>query len=128
MSLRDHVHDLVESAADEIHKLELGYRAHAGERGAEGCAYDGGFRDRHVDDALGTEAVDEAVRDFESAAVDADVLAETEDGGVALHFLPDALADGFEIGELRPCFFRFVIPREGARLPSERAPRSSDLG
>ena len=100
VSLGDHVDDLVEGAADEIHELELGHRTHAGERGAEGRAHDGGFRDGRVDDALGAEAVDEAVGDFERAAVDADVFAEAEDGGIALHFLPDSLADGFEIGEL----------------------------
>ena len=35
------------------------------------------------------------------AAVDADVLAETENSGIPFHFFPDALADGFEISELR---------------------------
>ncbi len=101
VSFGDHVDDLVESAADEIHELKLGYRTHAGERSAEGGAHDGRFRDGSVDNALGAEAIDEAVGDFESSAVDADVFAETEDGGIAFHFLPDALADGFEIGQLR---------------------------
>ena len=100
VSFSNHVDDLVESAADEIHELELGHRTHAGERGAESGADDGGFRDGSINDALGSEAVDEAVGDFECAAVNADVLAQAEDGRVALHFLPDALADGFEIGEL----------------------------
>ena len=100
VGLGDHVDDLVEGAADEVHELKFGDRTHAGERRAEGRAHDGGFRDGRVDDALGAEAVDEAVGDFEGAAVDADVLADAEDGGVALHFLPDSLADGFEIGEL----------------------------
>src|SRR2546421_60473 len=53
-----------------------------------------------VDDALGTEAVDESVRDFEGATVNADVFAETEDSGVVFHFFPDSLADGFEVSEL----------------------------
>ena len=57
--------------------------------------------DGRINDPLGAEAVDEAVGDFERAAIDADVFANAEDGGVALHFLPDSLADGFEIGELR---------------------------
>src|SRR5208282_1179022 len=93
-----HVDDLIEGAADEIHELELGYGAQSGERGTEGRAYDGRLRDRRVDHALGAEAVDEAVGDFESAAVDADVLAQAEDAWVALHLLPDSLADGFEVG------------------------------
>ena len=98
MRFRDHVADLVEGAADEIHELEFGDRAHAGERRSEGRAYDGGLGDGRVDDALGAEAVDETVGDFERAAVDADVFAEAEDGGVAVHFFPDSLADGFEVG------------------------------
>ena len=100
MRLRDHVADLVHGAADEVHELKFGDRTHAGERRAEGRAHDGGFCDRRVDDPLGTEAVNEAVGDFEGAAVDADVFADAEDGGVALHFFPDSLADGFEIGKL----------------------------
>ena len=94
----DHVADLVEVAADEIHELKFSDRAHAGERSSEGCADDGGFGDGRVDDALGAEAIDESVGDFEGAAVDADVFAEAEDGGVAVHFFPDSLADGFEVG------------------------------
>src|SRR5579863_1711492 len=97
---RDHVGNLVHGAGDEIHELEFGDGAHAGERGSEGRAYDGGLGDGRVDDALGAEAVDESVGDFEGAAVDADVLAEAEDGGIAVHFFPDSLADGFEVGEL----------------------------
>src|SRR4029077_18953407 len=62
-------------------------------------ADDGGLRDWRVDDTLRTEAVDKAIRDFKRAAVDADVLAEAEDGGVTFHFLPYSLADGFEISE-----------------------------
>src|SRR5277367_1689247 len=80
---RHHIHDLVKSAADEIHELELDYGTHARERRSERCAHDGGFRDRRINYALGPEAVDEAVRHFESAAVDADVLANTEDTGIA---------------------------------------------
>ena len=97
--LGDHVGDLVERAADEVHELKFGDRAHAGERRAEGRAHDGRLGDGRVDDALGAKAVDEAVGDFERAAVDADVFANAEDGRIALHLLPDSLADGFEIGE-----------------------------
>jgi len=113
----------VESAADEIHKLELGYRAHAVSEAAEGC-------DLHGDSAIGmsmtrfgTEAVDEAVRDFESAAVVPMSSCRDRRRWVALHssqmpwrWLRDMVSCG--IG-----FLRFVIPSEGARLPSERAPQ-----
>src|SRR5580700_4547749 len=97
---RDHVADLVEGAADEVHELEFGDRTHAGEGGSECRAHDGGLGDGCVDDALGAEAVDETIGDFERAAVDADVFAQAEDGGVAVHFFPDSLADGFEVSEL----------------------------
>ena len=106
---RDHVGDLVEGAADEVHELKFGDGAHAGERGSEGRADDGGLGDGRVDDALGAEAVDESVGDFEGAAVNADVFAEAEDGGVAVHFFPDSLADGFEVGELHRV--RILSPR-----------------
>ena len=99
VGLGDHVDDLVEGAADEVHELELGDRAHAGERRTKSGPHNGGLSDRSVDYALGAEAVDEAVGDFEGSAVDTDVLANAKDGGIALHFFPDSLADGFEIGE-----------------------------
>src|ERR1700685_1256500 len=107
MCFSNHVGNLIESAADEIHELKFGDGAHASERGSEGRAHNGGLGDGRVDDALGTEAVDESVGDFEGAAVNADVFAEAEDGRVAVHFFPDSLADGFEVGKLhRVKFFR----------------------
>ena len=119
--LGDHVADLVEGAADEVHELELGDGAHAGERRAEGRAHDGGLGDGRVDDALGAEAVDESVGDFEGAAVDADVFAEAEDGGIAVHFFPDSLADGFEVGKLHK-----VSEFQGFRV-SKTKPLATDL-
>src|SRR5207302_848538 len=100
MRFRNHIADLVEGAADEVHEQEFGDWAHAGERRSESCAYDGGLGDGRVDDALGTKAVDETISDFKSPAVNADVFTEAEDGRVAVHFFPDSLADGFEVGEL----------------------------
>ena len=97
--LRGHVDDLIEGAADEVHELELGHGAQSGESSSEGSAYDGRLRNWRIDHALGAEAVDETVGDFEGSAVDTDVLAQTKDGWVAFHLLPDSLADGFEIGD-----------------------------
>ena len=102
--LGDHVGDLVEGAADEVHELKFGDRPHAGERRSESRANDGGLGDGRVDNALGAKAVDEPVGHFESAAVNADVFAKAEDGRVAFHFFPDSLANGFEIGELHSQF------------------------
>ena len=101
MGLGDHVGDLVEGAADEIHELEFGYGTHSGEGGSECGTYDGGLGYGRVDDAFGAEMVDEAVRHLERASVDSDVFAYAEDRGIALHFFPDSLADGFEISEGR---------------------------
>ena len=101
MRLRDHVGDLVEGAADEVHELEFGYGPHAGQGCAKGGSDDGRFGNGRIDDALGTEAIDEAVGDLEGTTVDTNVFADAEDGWVALHFFPDSLADGFEIGEGR---------------------------
>src|SRR5450755_3237505 len=92
--LGNHVADLVHGASDEVHKLGLGDRTHAGERSAKGRAHNGGFCDGRVNYTLGTEAVDEAVGDLERSAVDADVFADTEDRGIARHLFPDSLADG----------------------------------
>src|SRR5580704_15026464 len=105
MRLRDHVADLVEGAADEVHELEFGDGAHAGEGRSESRSHDGRLGDGRVDDALGAKAVDETVSDFKSPAVNADVFAQAEDGGVAIHFFPDSLADGFEVGELHRVMF-----------------------
>src|SRR5208337_4228351 len=75
---RQHVGDLVEGATDEVHELELGDRTHAGERRAEAGVHDGHLGDWRVHHALGAEAVDQAFRGFESAAVDADVFPNAE--------------------------------------------------
>src|ERR1051326_5480389 len=99
LSLRQHVRDLVERAGDEIHELKFRDWTQPGQRRAKRGIDDRHLRDRRVDHALRAEAVNEAFGDLEGAAIDADVLADTEDVGVALHFLPESLADGFEISD-----------------------------
>src|SRR5579863_4050533 len=111
MRFRDHVADLVEGAADEVHELEFGDGAHAGERCSEGRAHDGRLGDGRVDNALRAEAVDETVSDFKGAAVNADVFAQAEDGGIAVHFFPDSLADGFEVSKEHSYFPKTSLPR-----------------
>ena len=56
-------------------------------------------RDGRFDHAFGAEFREQAFGDFESAAVHADVFADGDDGGVALHFLEHRLANGFEHGD-----------------------------
>ena len=100
VSLRNHIDNLVEGTANEIHKLKLGDRTHAGERRPEGSTHDRGLSNGRVDDALRAETVDETVSDFEGPTVDTNVLANAEHSGILLHFLPNSLADGLEIREL----------------------------
>ena len=100
MSLGHHIHDLVESTADEVHELKFRNRAHAGERCTKCSADNCRFCNWRIDHALETKAVDEAIGYFESAAVDSDIFAQAEDGGIAIHFFTNALTDGFEIREL----------------------------
>jgi len=113
MRLGNHVYDLIEGTADEIHELKFGHGPHAGERSAKGGAHDGRFGNRRINHTLGSEAVDETARDFESTAVDANVFANTEHGRIAFHLLPDSLSDGFEIGQLR---HRVVFAGEPTKL------------
>src|SRR5689334_11505436 len=100
--LRHHVGYLIEGTSDEIHELKFRYWTQSSERSAKRRTDDCGFCDWRVDDTLGTESIDEAICNFEGAAVDADVLADTENGRIALHLFPDSLADRFEIWELHP--------------------------
>src|SRR5437899_10529995 len=65
VGLRNHVDNLVEGTADEIHKLKLGDRTHAGERRPEGSTHDRGLSNWGIYDALRAKAVDETVSDFE---------------------------------------------------------------
>ena len=85
MRLGHHVHDLIKSAADEVHELEFRHGTHAGKRRAKRRAHNGRLGDGRIDHALRAKVVDKAVRDFERAAVNTDVFTDTEDGGVGLH-------------------------------------------
>src|SRR5215469_5060399 len=98
MRLGQQVNDLVKGASDEVHELKLGHRTHSGEGCAEASVHDGHLGDRSIDHAFRSEAIDEAVGDLESAAVDADVFSDAKDGGIALHLFPDALPDCLEVG------------------------------
>ena len=66
-------------------------RTHPHVRRAGRRADDADLGDRRVDHARVAEAVEQAVGHLERAAVRADVLAEAEDVGVALHLLEQRL-------------------------------------
>ena len=108
MGLGDHIDDLVKCAANEVHELKFGDGTHACERCSECGANDGGLSDGSINYAFRTEAVDETISDFKRPTVDANVLSQAENGRVSFHFFPDALADGFEIGELWHSNFNYV--------------------
>ena len=91
------VHNLVEAAGNKIGELHLGHRPQPHEARANSRAHDGGFRNRRVHHAPLTEALDEARGHLEGAAVDANIFANQEDAGVALHLFPQTFPDGFEI-------------------------------
>ncbi len=87
-ALGGEVDDLVEAAGDEIGELHFGDGTQSHESGADGRADDGGFGNGRIDDAPGAEVLQKSGGDFEGAAVFADVLADAEDVGVALHLFP----------------------------------------
>src|SRR5580693_5455961 len=129
VGLGHHVYDLVESATDEVHELKLSHGTHTGERGAKGGADNRRFRNRSVNHALGSEAIDEAVSHFESSAINANVLADAKDAGIALHLLPDSLAYGFEIGKLRHRLFSWRSEEDGCLFQMHRClSQSGDAG
>src|SRR5205085_11512796 len=89
-ALRGEIRDLIESAGDEIRELHFRDRTHSHERGANRGSHDSGFRYRRIDNAPFAEAFEHSGRDFERAAVDADILAENEHTFVLFHLFPDA--------------------------------------
>ena len=109
MGLRNHIGDLVKSATDEIHELKFRDRAQTGERCAKSRADNCRLSDGCVNDALGAEAVNESVCDFEGAAVNSNVFAQAKNRGITFHLFPDSLADGFEISELRHVKFDDLV-------------------
>ena len=92
---------LIHGQRREVDVHDLGDRAHAGHGRAGGCAGDGGFADRGVDDTIGAELVDQPTRDAVCAAVEADVLAEDEHFAVAHHLLFERLVQRLPVG--MPC-------------------------
>src|SRR5205823_10937257 len=105
MRLGHHVDDLVEGAANEVYELEFGHRPHARKRCAKSRAYDGRFGNRSINHALRAKVVDESISDFERAAIDANVFANTEHGGISFHLLPQSLPDCLKISCC--CHIRF---------------------
>src|ERR1051326_5244361 len=100
MSLGHHVRDLVHGAGNEVHELKFSHRAHAGKRSAKSRAHNRRLSNRSINHPLSAKAVNKSICDFECATVDSNVLTKTEDGRIALHLLPNALTNSFEICKL----------------------------
>src|SRR5205807_167727 len=96
---RDIIREHVVGARHKVDELHLCHRPHAHVRRAGRRSDDRGFGDRRVDHALGAEPLREAFRDLERAAVQAHVLPQNEDAVVALHLLPQPLAQRLVIGD-----------------------------
>ena len=90
---RQHVDDRVEGARDEVGELELHHRPQPDQRRARGQAGEPGLGDRGVHHAARAELVQEALRHLERAAELADVLADEEHVGVAVHLRVQRQAD-----------------------------------
>jgi hypothetical protein len=89
------VHDLVHRDEHELRHVQLDHRPVAGERRPDRHPDLRGLRDRRHADAVGPEGLQERV-----VLGRGDVLAEVEDGLVALHLLADRLFDRGDVGQL----------------------------
>src|SRR5438552_15148237 len=73
------VDDLLERRRTEVRELHLRDRDQPGDRRADRDADDVRLRERHVDDPIGAELLDEPIGRPEDATPHADVLAEDDD-------------------------------------------------
>src|SRR5690606_39475765 len=94
----------------------LDHRPHAHVRRAGRRTDDAGFADGRVDDTVLAEALHQAFRRLEGAAVRPDILAHEEHFGIALHLLGHGLPDRFEVGD----FSHRDSPRLPTRVPPAR--------
>src|SRR5271163_2214939 len=99
VALGDEIGELIETAGDEIDKLHFGDGPQAEITHAAGGSDDGAFADGRIDDAFPAETLEQTFAGLESAAINADILAEQHHRGVALHLLVHGLLDGFEKGD-----------------------------
>src|SRR3984957_8160130 len=94
MRFGDEVGDLIETARDEIDKLHLAHRAQTQKAHTAGRADDRRLGDGRFNHPFAAKFGQQAVRNFKSPSVDADVFADRYDRGVALHFFGHGLANG----------------------------------
>src|SRR5215208_201562 len=95
-TLRSVISKQIEAGGNKVDELKLCNRAHSHQRGATCCSNNRAFGNWSVDHTFFAKLVDQAVSDFERAAVCADVFADDKDCRVAFHLFPDALANCFD--------------------------------
>ena len=95
MCRRGLMQQLIESHIEEIDELHFADRSHAHERRADRGAQNGGFGDRRVTHALGSEALQQALGHAECAAEHANILADNEHPRVFGHQLGVRRAQAF---------------------------------
>jgi hypothetical protein len=95
------VDQLIGGERHEVHEHDLDDGAQAGHRRAGGHADEQPFADRGVADALRAEAVEQPLRGDVGAAGLADVLADHDDAGIALHLLGQRIVDRLPVFDLR---------------------------
>ena len=126
--------ELVHHAEEEIAILDVGDRAHAGHRRADGDPGDAGLGDRRIQDALVPELFGQAERHGEGAAEaarDADIFPQAENRRVAPHLLADSfpqrLGDGHRRHLSSPHWGRRPWPDSqlAGRTRNHRASRSA---
>src|SRR5262245_17622981 len=83
-AFRCEIRDLIEGARDKVGKLHFCDRPHSHQCCADCGSDNSRFRNRRVHDARLAEFFEHALRDFECAAVDSDVLTQHKDTIVAL--------------------------------------------
>ena len=101
--LRRHLGDLVEGAGDEVGELHLDHGAHPHHGRADGSANEPGLGQRRVQHPPFAVLLLEPLRDPESSAVRADVLAHQKYPFVTSHFFIERLRDRLKVGDLPSC-------------------------
>ena len=96
---REHVHNLVEGAGNEVGKLHLHDRSKPHQRGTGRPTYDRRFAYGGIDHPVFAELLEEPLRDLERPAIVPDVLSHQEHALVTLHLFPERLPDRFNIGD-----------------------------
>ena len=101
------IEDLVEAIGNEACPHDVDHGPKAGHSCPDGRAHEAGLGDRGVADPLGTELLDQALRDAERSAHGAlqrrsesgpagDVLTEDDDAGIGSHGLGKRFVNGLD--------------------------------